>query len=249
LNYWNSNGRWGLRQGLPLNFGEIYSEKNPVSHAGPDINTGLPRNKTTVEDYGVFYLWIDCSPRSWGGWIMGKFRYHTRLLADLLTVCRVVLSLLIILLGIQSELETLPQVVLVLIIAWLTDLFDGPLARQDTHHPVTIIGEHDAEADLTTSIGVTVYLALAGYIPAAGALIFLLILTRVWFWHSHQLAWPLYALPYALLLVLAFQEAPAYGRLMGAYVLTMLVISWPRLNDEFLPEFFEALESIRRPKH
>lgn len=179
---------------------------------------------------------------------MGKIRYHTRLLADLLTLSRVVLSLLIILLGTQAKFVTLPQVVLVVLVAWLTDLFDGPLARQDTHHPITIIGEHDAEADLTTSIGVTVYLALAGYIPAAGALIFLLILTWVWFWHSHQLAWPLYALPYAFLLILALHETPAYGRLMGTYILAMLVISWPRLNSEFLPEFFEAVQSVRQDK-
>ena len=173
---------------------------------------------------------------------------HTRLLADLLTLSRVALSLLIILLGIEPGFDTLPQVVLVVIIAWLTDLIDGPLARQDIQHPITVIGRHDAEADLSTSIGVTVYLALSGTVPAAGALLFLLLLTRIWFGHSHQLAWPLYALPYAFLLYLAFVEAPAYGRLMGAYLLTMSVISWPRLTNEFLPEFFEAVQSILQPK-
>ncbi|MGD8605003.1 MAG: CDP-alcohol phosphatidyltransferase family protein [Anaerolineales bacterium] len=179
---------------------------------------------------------------------MWNTKPNTRRLADLLTLSRVALSLAIIFLGTQTHEETLPKVVILVLLSWFTDLIDGPLARHDLYHPTTIIGQHDAEADLTTSIGVTIYLVLAGYVPAAGALVFLLFLTRVWFWHSHQLAWPLYALPYAFLLVFAFQEITAYGRLMGAYILTMLVVSWPRLQHEFLPEFFEAVQSVRQRK-
>lgn len=179
---------------------------------------------------------------------MSKFGFQPRYLADLLTLSRVSLSLSLIFLGTQSSPQILPQVVLIVLLSWFTDLIDGPIARKETDLSMTIIGAHDKEADLATSVGVTVYLVLAGHIPAAAGLVFLIFLTRIWFWHSHQLAWPLYALPYAFLLILAFNEAPGYGRLMGTYILAVLVISWPRLNSEFLPEFFEALQSVLQHK-
>jgi len=74
-----------------------------------------------------------------------------------------------------------------------------------------------------------------------------LVLAILLFWclHSHQLAWPFYALPYVILLWAAFQEAPAFGWLAVAYLGMTLVLRWRRLMNEFLPQFFGAVGSLR----
>ena len=169
---------------------------------------------------------------------------HTKFLADLLTVSRAFLGVCLAGLGLVWGVEALPTAILTVILSWLTDLLDGPLARHDPDPRLTWIGEHDAEADLSVSLGVAAYLVLSGYLPAwmGGAVV--LITLGLWVLHSHQLAWPFYALPYVILGVLAFQEAPPFGWLAVGYLLVTLAVRWRRLKGEFLPEFFQAVGSL-----
>ena len=170
---------------------------------------------------------------------------HTKPLADTLTIARAILGLCIAGLGLSQGRSALPTVVTAVIIAWLSDLLDGPLARRDEAWHTTWVGEHDAEADLAVSLGIAVYLVLSGYVPAwvGGGLVLAILL--FWCLHSHQLAWPFYALPYVILLWAAFQEAPAFGWLAVAYLGMTLVLRWRRLMNEFLPQFFGAVGSLR----
>lgn len=174
------------------------------------------------------------------------FRFiHTKTLADLLTVSRACLSVCLAALGMVRGAEALPTAVLIVIITWLTDLLDGPLARHDPDPRITWIGEHDPEADLTVSLGVAAYLVLSGYLAAWLGAVVVLVTLGLWVWHSHQLAWPFYAVPYVVLEVVALREAPLFGWLAVAYLLATLVARWSRLRDEFLPEFFQAVASFR----
>lgn len=169
---------------------------------------------------------------------------HTKPMADLLTVSRAFLGLCLAGLGLVHGAEALPTAVLTVILSWLTDLLDGPLARHDPDPRITWVGEHDAEADLAVSLGVAVYLVLSGHMVAwLGAVLVLLIL-GLWVLHSHQLAWPFYALPYVLLGGVAFREAPLFGWLAVGYLLVTLAVRWRRLRDEFLPDFFRAVGSL-----
>jgi|YNPBryantNP2012_1023418.scaffolds.fasta_scaffold10446_4 hypothetical protein len=174
---------------------------------------------------------------------------HTKPLADALTVTRAVLGLCIAALGLTQGRDALPTVMLILIASWLSDLVDGPLARRDPESHTNWVGEHDAEADLATSLGVAVYLVLSGYLAAwvgAGLVVSILLL---WILHSHQLAWPCYALPYVILLGLALRDAPAYGWFTILYLGVTLVLRWRRLRQEFLPQFFAAVSSLRLGHH
>jgi phosphatidylglycerophosphate synthase len=166
-------------------------------------------------------------------------------IADFLTLFRFFLGLVIAVLGYLRSSEGLQAAILLVLLSWLTDIVDGRLARRDPDAQDTWLGRHEAEADLSTSLGVTVYLVFSGYIPIWFGVLIVFVLPAVWLLHSHQLAWPLYALPYAILLIVAFDGTPALAWLMVAYLLVTLVIQFPRLSGEHLPEFFQSIRSFR----
>ncbi|MBC8446039.1 MAG: hypothetical protein H8D74_02445 [Chloroflexi bacterium] len=170
---------------------------------------------------------------------------HTKPLADLLTVSRALLAVCLAGLGMARGAEALPTVVVTVIISWLTDVLDGPLARHDPDRRITWVGEHDAEVDLTTSLGVVAYLVLSGYLTGWLGAALVLAMLGLWVFHSHQLAWPFYALPYAILILVAFQDAPLFGWLAVGYLLATLVVCWHRFWQQCLPEFFGAVDSLR----
>lgn len=177
---------------------------------------------------------------------MGRERLkHTKPLADALTAMRAVLGLCIAGLGLGQRKAALPTVVVAVVVSWLSDLVDGPLARHDREARTTWVGAHDAEADLAVSLGIAAYLALSGYVAAwlAAGLVAVILLS--WTLHSHQLAWPFYALPYVILLGLALKEVPVFGWLAIAYLGTMLGLHRRRLMHGFLPQFFGAVASLR----
>jgi len=169
---------------------------------------------------------------------------RTKPIADALTQARVVLGLCIAILGFWRGREALPQVVLAVILSWLTDLLDGPLARRDPEREQTWIGEHDAEADLSTSVGVTFYLMASRHLAAWLGIVILLLTLGLWFLRCHQLAWPFYALPYVALTSVALKAATLLGWAMIAYVASVAVLRWRRLRTEFLPEFFGAARDL-----
>jgi len=170
---------------------------------------------------------------------------RTKPIADALTQARVVLGFCIAILGFWRGREGLPQVILAVIVSWLTDLLDGPLARRDPDREQTWIGEHDAEADLSTSVGVTLYLMASRYLAAWLGIAILLITLGLWFLHSYQLAWPFYATPYVILTTIALRAATLLGWVLIAYVAGVLALRWQRLKNEFLPQFFDAVKDLR----
>ena len=169
---------------------------------------------------------------------------HTRPLADLLTVSRVIMGFGLAGLGMIIGPDALPLAVLTVLLCWFTDLVDGPLAHHDTNTQITWVGSHDAEADLTTSLGVTAYLVFSDFLPGWVGSTIVLALLGTWVLHSRQLAWPIYALPFVILGGVAFREASFYGWLAIGFLLAALAARWSRLRQEFLPEFFQAVGSL-----
>lgn len=170
---------------------------------------------------------------------------HTKPLADALTVTRAVLGLCIAGMGLVQGKEALPTVVAVMIFSWLSDLVDGPLARRDPDAHTTRVGEHDAEADLATSLGIAAYLLLSGYVAVWLGVGLIIAILLPWVLHSHQLAWPCYAVPYVILLGLALRDAPFFGWLVIVYLGITLLVRWRRLKQEYLPQFFDAVRDLR----
>ncbi len=136
---------------------------------------------------------------------------------------------------------------LLLLLAWVTDLLDGPLARRDPRHIQTWIGEHDLTADILVALGVWLFLGesrlvypsvVAGYLIICAALLFL---TR-----SQHLGWAVQAIPYGLFLLvdLTSSQFRFYGILLVCWVLTVVVVTWPRFPQKTLPEFLDGMRNL-----
>lgn len=171
-------------------------------------------------------------------------RFGGKFFADLLTLSRVFLSLGLAILGITLGAEGLPLAILIVIICWITDLLDGPLARRDPDTPSSWIGEHEDIADMAISLGVTAYLVFSGFLVPWVGIVLAVLLVGLWVFYSHQLAWPIYAIPYVILAIVAYREAPLFFWVVIGYLLILLISRWPRMKREHLPELIEAINRL-----
>jgi phosphatidylglycerophosphate synthase len=169
---------------------------------------------------------------------------RTKWLADLLTCTRILLAVYLAWLGIAIGKPALPSVVATVVVTWLTDLFDGPIARRDVVGRRTWVGDHDAEADLSVALGIICYLVFSGYVHPPIGLGLGLVLMALWIFVSHQAAWPAYAVPYAIIILLALDRAPFYAWVAIGYLLLTLAVTWPRFVHQYLREFFDAIYGL-----
>jgi len=169
---------------------------------------------------------------------------RTKALADVLTGVRFLLGLYLIPLGLYGGSEAVVPATLILLLAWATDVLDGPLARHDPRGIHTWIGDHDLEADMMVALGVWTYLTTAGYLAPWLAVAYLLaVAAALWHFRSIHVAWGVQALPYGAMIWTALQVAPSYGLLLVAWIALVLVATWPRFPRQTLPEF---LNGVRR---
>ena len=164
------------------------------------------------------------------------------MLADLLTLFRAMMALALMWVGIMG----LPMTVAVqlLILGWLSDLLDGPLARHLGKPDPGWLGEHDGLFDLSLSVGGALYLIFSGRVPTVAGWVFLGVLLAVWFLHSPELAWPLYATPYFVLYLHAQREVPWMGYALLAYVAFTFLVRRERLFRQYLPAFFRTVRGL-----
>jgi hypothetical protein len=169
---------------------------------------------------------------------------HCRFLADCLTLARALISVTLPLLGVLAGPAALSYVVLLVLVAWFTDLVDGPLARRAEASEPSWIGRHDGEVDLGVALGVGGYLITAGFLNPWLGLALLLAAVTLRCWYSMQLAWPLQALFYLLLANTAWRRARRFVWLILGYLLFTLAVRRERLWHKEIPAFFEATRSL-----
>jgi hypothetical protein len=172
----------------------------------------------------------------------------TKTLADALTALRFGLAWNILRLGMSEGADALSTVTMVLLLAWITDVLDGPLARRDPTGRHTWIGDRDLEVDISVSIGVLTYLVLAGFVSPTIALGYglgcavLLGQTR-----SRHLAWAVQAPPYAAIILFALRDVPNYGLIAVGYVVLIVVATWPRFPRVVVPQFLAGVRDLAKP--
>jgi phosphatidylglycerophosphate synthase len=89
-------------------------------------------------------------------------------IADLLSLIRVLAAGVLVWLGVTRGAAALPQATLAAVLGWTSDLLDGIAARR-AGRP-THLGKFDFLFDVLLYAGTLTYLALAGYVPAGLAL-------------------------------------------------------------------------------
>ncbi len=166
-------------------------------------------------------------------------------LVDTLTGIRFLLGFDLMWLGLRDGVATLTAAVLTLLVAWITDVLDGPLARCDPRGVHTWIGDHDLAADLTVALGVWIYLVLTGFISPwlAGAYV-LIVAAALYRFGSAHLAWGVQALPYVAMIWTAWRVAPPYGVLLVAWIGLAVIATWPRFPRQTLPEFLGGMRDL-----
>lgn len=173
----------------------------------------------------------------------------TKTVADLLTVVRFCLAGFMVWIGGQGGAGALPTVVIVLILAWMTDVLDGPLARRDPLARRTWIGDRDLEADMSVGLAVLAYLTLAGYLTLKVAIGYVVIcVALVWYFRSPHLGWAIQAPPYFGLICAALRDAPGYGLAVLGYIALVIVVTWPRFPQMVVPEFLEGMRNLAKSR-
>jgi len=85
------------------------------------------------------------------------------IVADGLTLTRIVLVLLMLLIGIYHGVESFPTIAVLLLACWVTDTLDGKLARQSPEP--TRLGRFDLVADLGLTFVLAICLIVWGIVP------------------------------------------------------------------------------------
>jgi phosphatidylglycerophosphate synthase len=168
-------------------------------------------------------------------------------LADTLTSMRFLLAFYLIWLGWKKGPEAIGSAALTLLVAWVTDVLDGPLARRDPRGIRTWIGDRDLEADMMVALGVWIYLTLAGFLsPWLAGVYLVVVAVALWRLGSAQLAWGVQALPYGAMIWTSWRTAPVCGLLLVAWIGLVIVATWPRFPRQTVPEFLNGVRGLWR---
>ena len=170
---------------------------------------------------------------------------RTKTLADIFTIVRILCGAFLFYLAWERDPGTITVASSVLLVAWITDSLDGPLARMDSYRKATWVGEHDLLADLIVSAGVWVYLWSNEYVhPVLGIGYLVLAIFLVWWTNSVHVAWGVQAIPYLMMIITDFYYAKVYAVLLVLFILILVVATWPRFPREKVPEFVHGIRKL-----
>ncbi len=158
------------------------------------------------------------------GWVSKMKR-----VPDLLTLSRGVLAVTIFSLGFVGR-SALEAVLLLTMIGWTTDIFDGRLARK-YNKPSTWVGEQEFTFDMMMVFSALCFLIMVGLVPLIPALIYVAIAAAcIAYFRSKSVtmsfAFPLVALP----LIVATWEAPRAALIYLAWIVAALLLDWGRFK-------------------
>lgn len=170
--------------------------------------------------------------------------------ADLLTAVRGLIALALAGVGLVQGVDGLYLAAWLLLLAWITDALDGPLARNSRRSYRSWLGEHDLQIDMAVSAGLFVYLIAAGWITPliAG---FYVVIWAVVFAHwglERSLGMLVQAPVYGRFLWAILQTAPEVGFYLVAFLVVLIIATWPRFPQQVIPGFLGGLQSLR-PAH
>jgi phosphatidylglycerophosphate synthase len=163
---------------------------------------------------------------------------------DLLTLSRGVIAAAIVSLGFigPSALET---VILLTMLGWTTDIFDGRLARK-LNKPPTWVGEQEFTFDMLMVFAGLCYLLMTGLFPLIPAVIYVAVAAAcIAYFRSKSItmsfAFPVVVLP----LIVAYDKAPRAALFYGIWIVLAVLLDWGRFKNVVL-EFISNARKISR---
>ncbi len=170
--------------------------------------------------------------------------------ADLITFGRAAASIALVAVGFFFGSEGLPIAAVLMLLSWMSDFVDGPLARRSRIQYHTWIGDHDLEVDMAVAGGLLAYLVLAGFVSLLAGTLYAAVWTWIlWNWRGNRSISMLFQAPiYGWLIWMALKEAQPYGMLLVIWIISLVVITWPRFPREVIPGFLSGFQALGRKR-
>ena len=150
-------------------------------------------------------------------------------LADILTLSRGLIACAIFGLGFVGT-SALEAVILLTMLGWTTDIFDGRIARR-INKPPTWIGEQEFAFDMVMVFSGLCYFVMAGFIDTLLAVIYCVVAALCIVMFRSKMITMSFAAPIvALPLVVSFFEAPHALLWYLAWIVSALVLDWKRFK-------------------
>jgi len=179
----------------------------------------------------------------------------SKTLADLVTILRGLLGILLAWLGLTQGAAALPAVTMIMILCFTGDFVDGTLAHLSQHPRQTWVGNHDIQFDIFVSLCLGAFLIGAGFVSLQFAAWYLVAWVFVlWlFKMEYNLLMLIQAPIYFCFLWLAITLAPQSGFWLVLWIMLATAINWRRFSKQIVPRFVHGMQSIwngfRKPRH
>lgn len=146
-------------------------------------------------------------------------------LADALTLFRLVVAAIVVYLGLVEARAALSHVITLVVIAWVTDGLDGPLARRAGQ--TTRFGKYEFLADVLLTWATFAYLTLAGFIPWRWAILYTLVAMIVVALAQRKSVLVAFMRPIDLTSsLIALRYAPEITLLFAAWLVGLGLVRW-----------------------
>jgi hypothetical protein len=177
--------------------------------------------------------------------------FDSKLVADVITMMRGALGLVMIWIGMVYGEQALPIVIPMMILCWSGDFFDGMLARHSRHPRPSYIGSHDVQVDLFVSICLGLYITVSGFVSVSIGVLYLIgwILAFWRFGMDRNLIMLAQTPIYLYFVMIGLRDYPTLGFLMVTWVVLATAILWRRFSKEVVPTFIDRMKSLWIHKH
>lgn len=171
---------------------------------------------------------------------------NAKQIADFVTLLRGTLGFGLVWLGLTEGAGGLQKAIFIMIIAWTGDAVDGKIARRSKNTHQTWIGEHDLQFDMAVSFSLMVYLITSGFLNIWIASVYVLIWTFIlWRWKNVKVLGMLSQAPvYGYFILIALLELPNVGLWILVWIITVVIITWPRFPQEVVPGFIDGMREF-----
>lgn len=171
--------------------------------------------------------------------------------ADILTGSRLLVAFLLGWLGWTRGDEAWYLATYLLIFSWASDVLDGAIARRSKVQFSTWIGDHDLYFDMAVAVGVLIFLASQGSVSPSLAIIYVLswIIVYSRFGLISSLGKLFQAPVYGWFIYDTVRNSPQLGAVLVAFIIILVVITWPRFPNDIVPSFLKGLRNGTDSQH
>lgn len=169
-----------------------------------------------------------------------------RFLADMLTGFRFCVAVFVVTIGIFYGSDALHAALVAILLGWMTDLIDGPVARRAPGQS-SWLGKADHAIDLIVPYAFFLFLVISGLYPVIPAIGLLLLAGTLALMRPNEGSMQMVTAPFfAQPIVLSYLGGSRLMIAYGLFLLTALAFNWSKLKFFIRRAFNEAVALVKR---